>query len=74
MFRATGRNVVGLGMLSLKESTGGKKARGFTRISLVPWEWGLRASRRHSRRSALELRMKLGDWNWKNEEEVKIFY
>lgn len=36
IFRATLKNTVRLGVMSLRESMGGKKARGFTRISLVP--------------------------------------
>jgi hypothetical protein len=46
-------------------------------MNLVHWEWGLRARKRHSRSSVLELRMKLGDWSWKNggrDEDLLLAY
>lgn len=52
-----------------KESTGGRKAGCSIRICLVPWERGQRAKMGHSRKSATELGIRMGNWILRNGEE-----
>lgn len=58
----------------MRESTGGKKAGSASRACQIHKEWRKEGKKDQGRWYALELRMRLGNWNWKTGIRVKITY
>lgn len=50
--------------------------QGSTRFCLVTCEWELRVRRGHSKKSATELGVRLGDWTWRRGggEDLQLAY